>query len=171
MGEGDDIRVAGSVGEMWQRDNKTEKKKMKMMMMGEEEDEKKQHRVLFICLGNICRSPLAQALAQHIAPSTYFESAGTAAYHTNKPPDKRTLQICRNHGVQIEHKARQIQKRDWNEYDWIVCMDQQNVENCMGIKPKDATAKSNNSTLEYQTSRLNADLYSCIARRLGPSRC
>jgi len=116
-----------------------------------EEEAKNHHKVLFICLGNICRSPLAQALAQHLAPSstTYFQSAGTVAYHTNKPPDARTLQTCRRHGVESNtHKARQIQKGDWNEYDWIVCMDQQNLEDCRDIKPKDATAKSNNSRLK-----------------------
>jgi len=98
-------------------------------------------RVLFVCLGNICRSPLAHALLVHkIAErgrSDRFEvdSAGTAAYHVGEPPDRRTRDVLADHGVQSLGTARQVTPADFRRFDHLLAMDQQNLHDLRQIAP------------------------------------
>ncbi len=91
-------------------------------------------KVLFVCLGNICRSPLAEAIfktkAKKIGLSdTFFaDSCGTANYHIGDSPDQRTLKNARKNGVEIAHIGRQIAKKDLTEFDRIFAMDRFNLE-------------------------------------------
>lgn len=90
--------------------------------------------VLFVCLGNICRSPLAQALMEKkikekgLTSEIHVDSCGTSQYHIGESPDKRTLQNAADNGLKIEHKARQFSKKDFRDFDYIVAMDSANLE-------------------------------------------
>lgn len=89
-------------------------------------------RVLFVCLGNICRSPMAQGIFAHRAEQAgrdlLADSAGTAAYHLGQHPDRRTLAVLKRHGVFLDHRARQVQDRDFERFDWILAMDTANLQ-------------------------------------------
>jgi protein-tyrosine phosphatase len=86
-------------------------------------------RVLFVCTGNICRSPLAEALFAHYAKAEglagRFEaaSAGLGAWHVGEPADPRARQVAERHGVEVTSVARQLQARDFEDYDLLVAMD------------------------------------------------
>ncbi len=97
-------------------------------------------KVLTVCLGNICRSPAAQGIlqakadAQNIAIS--LDSAGTAAYHIGKQPDPRSIAELANRSIDIStQKARQITVTDFEEFDWILAMDKDNMNNLKHICP------------------------------------
>lgn len=89
-------------------------------------------RILFVCMGNICRSPLAEGVFLHLArqrgaESDYVvDSAGTGAWHVGKRPDERSLEVARAHGVEIPGVARQVEPADFRRFDMIVCMDDDN---------------------------------------------
>jgi protein-tyrosine phosphatase len=107
---------------------------------------KQKPSVLFVCLGNICRSPAAQGIAEtYLAErgiECFVDSAGTAAYHTGEPPHKTMQQAARERGVDLSNLlARSVQKNDFYDFDWIVAMDQQNFIDLTRIKPADATAE------------------------------
>lgn len=89
-------------------------------------------RVLFVCLGNICRSPLARALFQKHLVSAGLEngytsdSAGTSGYHIGESADPRTIKSALQHGLKFQHFARQFHPADFEDFDHIVVMDQSN---------------------------------------------
>ena len=89
--------------------------------------------VLFVCMGNICRSPTAEAvfrrLAPQLAPELQFEidSAGTHSYHIGAPPDERSQRAARAHGIDMSDlRARALEAGDFDRFDWIVFMDDSN---------------------------------------------
>lgn len=88
--------------------------------------------VLFVCLGNICRSPLAegifaaQAEERGLAARFHVDSAGTAGYHSGEPPDSRSTAVAAAHGVHLTGYARQVTPRDLERFDVIVAMDRGN---------------------------------------------
>jgi len=96
-------------------------------------------RILFVCLGNIIRSPLAENLFRFQAEQASVDgkysvdSAGTAAYHVGKPPDSRMQRTAELHGVHDGGTARQVQVSDFDEFDWIVAMDRQNRRDLLQI--------------------------------------
>jgi protein-tyrosine phosphatase len=89
-------------------------------------------RLLFVCLGNIIRSPLAENLfmfeaAQAGVDDNYSaDSAGTAAWHVGEPPDPRMRKTAKSHGVKYSGTARQVQEIDFDLFDWIIAMDGSN---------------------------------------------
>lgn len=91
-------------------------------------------KVLFVCLGNICRSPLAEAVFKKMAKQKGLEnqiesdSAGTSDYHIGEAPDKRTLNNARQNGLEIHHKARQVSLIDFEVFDYIIAMDNKNFK-------------------------------------------
>jgi protein-tyrosine phosphatase len=87
-------------------------------------------KVLMVCLGNICRSPLAQGILQSITDpnSFYIDSAGTGNYHIGKPPDYRSIKVAAQYGINIEsQKCRQFTVSDFDNFDYILAMDEANV--------------------------------------------
>ena len=94
-------------------------------------------RILMVCLGNICRSPLAHGIMAAISPNSFVDSAGTGSYHTGSPPDPRSIQVAQDNGIDIRHEsARKFQSTDFMEFDHIFVMDRQNY--------RDVIAKANN---------------------------
>lgn len=89
--------------------------------------------VLFVCLGNICRSPLAEAVFRALAERDGLadrfdiDSAGTSNYHTGEAPDPRTVDVANRHGMRVEHVARQVTARDLDRFDYVLAMDRENV--------------------------------------------
>lgn len=92
-------------------------------------------RILFVCLGNICRSPTAEAIFRHLLTNKSLESryscesAGTAAYHVGHSPDPRSRQAGEQRGYRFETRARQFTLEDFQDFDWIVAMDDSNLHN------------------------------------------
>ena len=89
--------------------------------------------VLFVCLGNICRSPLAEGVFREIVRAEGLESrfdidsAGTSDYHTGDSPDPRTVAEAERRGLMLEHAARQIGAADFQQFDYVVAMDASNL--------------------------------------------
>ena len=84
-------------------------------------------RILMVCLGNICRSPLAHGIMADISPNSFVDSAGTGSYHVGSPPDPRSIQVAQDNGIDISHQsARQFQSSDFTKFDHIFVMDRQN---------------------------------------------
>jgi protein-tyrosine phosphatase len=104
------------------------------------------NRVLFVCLGNICRSPTAEGVLRGIASREfagvplYVDSAGTADYHVGEPPDRRTVAAARRRGYDLASlRARRIARSDFESFDYILAMDRANLgelESLGGGRPK-----------------------------------
>lgn len=91
--------------------------------------------VLFVCLGNICRSPMAEAIFRAevqkngLSSEIHVESAGTAAWHSGKPPHEGTRDILDKYNISYENMyARQVEETDFTRFDYIIAMDNQNVK-------------------------------------------
>jgi len=105
-------------------------------------------KVLFVCMGNICRSPTAEGSFKSIVSkkelSDFFEidSAGTHAYHIGNPPDKRSQHTARKYGVDLSNqRARQVHESDFYYYDYIIAMDTDNIEILRSICPADSQSQ------------------------------
>lgn len=102
-------------------------------------------RVLALCLGNICRSPVAEALLrQELAKAgvqAVVGSAGTGDWHVGRPADPRSREVARRHGLELEGRARQLSPADFYEQDIILAMDAQNLADARRMSPPNAEAK------------------------------
>ncbi|MFN3942281.1 MAG: low molecular weight protein-tyrosine-phosphatase [Flavobacterium sp.] len=95
-------------------------------------------KILMVCLGNICRSPLAEGILASKLPKEDFlvDSAGTGNWHVGNPPDKRSIQVAKNHHVAIhQQKARQFKVSDFDTFDHIFVMDLQNYQDVLKLAP------------------------------------
>lgn len=93
-------------------------------------------KVLMVCLGNICRSPLAEGILKSKLPESIFfiDSAGTANYHVGNPPDARSIAVGKKYGIDISKlKGRQFSVNDFNTFDLIYVMDESNYRNVISI--------------------------------------
>lgn len=93
-------------------------------------------KILMVCLGNICRSPLAEGILRSKLPSdSYFvDSAGTGHWHVGNPPDARSIKIATERGLDISNlRGRQFSKRDFIEFDYIYVMDNQNYKDVIAL--------------------------------------
>jgi protein-tyrosine phosphatase len=101
--------------------------------------------VLFVCMGNICRSPLAEgafraeAARRGLAAET--DSAGTGGWHAGEPPDRRAIAVAARHGVDISRqRARKVSAGDFNAFDHIVALDADNLAGLEALRPADSRA-------------------------------
>lgn len=101
--------------------------------------------VLFVCLGNICRSPLAEGVFIHLAREAGVEvevdSAGTGGYHAGELADPRSRAVAQKHGIELPSRARKVRPSDFEDFDLIVAMDQSNAANLRRSCPDAHQAK------------------------------
>jgi len=102
--------------------------------------------ILFVCLGNICRSPLAEGALRVEAGrrglAVEVDSAGTGNWHAGEPPDGRAIAVAARRGVDITGlRARQVTRDDFTRFDHIVALDHDNLKNLRRLAPADATAR------------------------------
>ncbi len=95
-------------------------------------------KILMVCLGNICRSPLAEGIMKAKAIQYQFDfevdSAGTAAYHVGELPDERSIAVAKKYGIDLtDQRARQFTKSDFTNFDIIFAMDQSNYDNILSL--------------------------------------
>jgi len=100
-------------------------------------------RVLFVCLGNICRSPLAEGVFRELVmragltEKIHIDSAGTHAYHVGNPPDPRAQEAALQRGIDISaQRGRKAARRDFETFDYILAMDRENHANLLAICPR-----------------------------------
>ena len=98
--------------------------------------------VLMVCLGNICRSPMAQGVLerklQDKGLSGTVDSAGTGGWHAGEAPDPRAIQMAKSKGIDISHqRARKFRIQDFEDFDYILVMDASNFQDIMHIAPHD----------------------------------
>jgi protein-tyrosine phosphatase len=103
----------------------------------------KRTSILFVCMGNICRSPLAEGVFSHLASEAglsdrfHIDSAGTGSWHEGDEPDRRSIATARHHGIDISgQRARRIRKDDFADFDLIVAMDRNNVAALKALDPE-----------------------------------
>src|SRR4249919_2488037 len=104
--------------------------------------------VLFVCLGNICRSPLMEGIVrarwQAQAPGipAVFDSAGIGSWHAGAPPDARAVATARRHGIDIsQQRARALSDADFRRFDLVLCADRANLDVLQQRRPKDSRAE------------------------------
>lgn len=100
-------------------------------------------KVLFVCMGNICRSPMAESVFRHmvaqagLADQFEIDSAGTHDYHIGSPPHPGTQRVLRARNIEVgDHRAREVTPRDLREFDYVVAMDSDNLANLRSLAPK-----------------------------------
>nr|WP_275039595.1 low molecular weight protein-tyrosine-phosphatase [Arenimonas donghaensis] len=101
---------------------------------------------MFICMGNICRSPLLEGWAGHRRPDAQVaytvDSAGTGGWHAGDPPDARAVAAARRRGVDISaQRARQLQANDFQRFDLLLCADRDNLAAVQTLAPSDARGR------------------------------
>ena len=98
-------------------------------------------KILMVCLGNICRSPLAEGILKSKvnANNIFVDSAGTGAWHVGELPDKRSIEIAKNHNIDITNqRARQFTKNDFKNFDVIYVMDKSNYDTVISLAETDS---------------------------------
>lgn len=104
-------------------------------------------KILFVCLGNICRSPTAEGVMRGLVREAGLEdeievdSAGTGDWHVGSPPDSRSAEAALRRGLTLEGAARQVTAEDFEEYDMLVAMDRANLRALRGLAPMSAREK------------------------------
>ena len=105
-------------------------------------------KVLFVCMGNICRSPTACAIFKelvhraHLDREIEVDSAGTEAYHVGEPADARAIRFAAAHGYDLRaHRARQVRLEDFKNFDYIVVMDKNNLRRMQAMAPQGLAGK------------------------------
>ncbi|MEM9674936.1 MAG: low molecular weight protein-tyrosine-phosphatase [Bacteroidota bacterium] len=102
-------------------------------------------RVLFVCLGNICRSPMAESIFDGLVERAGLvgkietDSAGTSNYHIGELPDPRTLEIVAKYGLESNSRGRQLTKADFDQFDYIIVMDQSNFADSKRLMTADSS--------------------------------
>ena len=118
-------------------------------------------RVLMVCLGNICRSPLAEGILASKLDPTKFEvdSAGTAGYHVGELPDRRSITTAKQHGLDISYqRSRKFVRNDFQTFDFIFAMDQSNYTNILALAETEADHEKVHMILNQISPNSNAEV-------------
>ena len=109
---------------------------------------KEKKSVLFVCMGNICRSPTAEGVFRHhvdergLGDRIVADSAGTHAYHIGEPPDRRAFAAAERRGISLAKiRARRVSDRDFEEFDYIIAMDEDNQGHLLEQAPEEHRSK------------------------------
>jgi protein-tyrosine phosphatase len=101
-------------------------------------------RILFVCMGNICRSPTAEGVMRRLIDDAGLDievdSAGTGGWHAGEPPDERATLAARRRGVTLSGAARQVRPDDFERFDMLVAMDRGNLRELLALAPDDEAA-------------------------------
>lgn len=121
-------------------------------------------RILFVCMGNICRSPSAEAVLREIARREFpqlqlaIDSAGTHGYHVGEPPDQRSIAAGRARGYDLAPlRARQVEREDFMRFDWLLAMDEANLARLRELAPTEAADRAR-LFLEFAGETRRADV-------------
>lgn len=111
-------------------------------------------KILLVCLGNICRSPMAEGILRDMIRKQGLrwstDSAGTSDYHTGEAPDKRAVKAMRDRGIDISDlRARQLRSRDFEEFDLLLAMDASNLRNMRAVAPSAALAEKAKLIMDF----------------------
>lgn len=119
--------------------------------------------ILFVCLGNICRSPLAEGILRHkaeaagVAEKFTLDSAGMGPWHAGKAPDPRSIAAAARHGIDIgNQRARQITADDFKRFDLILGMDRENIKSLARVQP--AYSRARIALYLYEALELKKDV-------------
>jgi protein-tyrosine phosphatase len=120
-------------------------------------------RVLMVCLGNICRSPMAEGVLWSIAQvrnlNLEVDSAGTANYHVGESPDHRAIRCMKEYGIDISGlRGRQFNKHDFESFDHILVMDQSNLRNVLALAENDSQRSKVKLMLSYSSTSKALDV-------------
>ncbi|CRG91073.1 protein-tyrosine phosphatase [Talaromyces islandicus] len=122
--------------------------------------------VLFVCLGNICRSTMAEGVFRSLTALNRtsligdIDSAGTGAYHVHDPPDDRTMSTLRAHGIRnYNHAARKVTKDDFRTFDYILAMDQYNLRDLLRLRDSVLAAQKKGSGKGAETEIAEVRLF------------
>lgn len=114
-------------------------------------------RVLFVCLGNICRSPLAEGILRSLAAKAgkdiSTDSCGTSNYHIGEQPDIRSIEVAEKHGIDItDLRGRQFSAADFDAFDYIFVMDESNYQNVIRLANSEEDKRKVQLFLDYAPS-------------------
>lgn len=100
-------------------------------------------KIAFVCLGNICRSPMAEFVMKSLTDQIHIESRATSGWEHGNPIHRGTLKIFQNHGIAYDQNKRSIQltEADFYEFDYLIGMDQQNIRDMLQMAPADCQNK------------------------------
>jgi protein-tyrosine phosphatase len=102
-------------------------------------------RLLFVCMGNICRSPTAEGVMRRLLEDegldVEIDSAGTGGWHAGEPPDERATTAARRRGVTLEGSARQVRPADFRRFDLLVALDRGNLRELLALAPDEEAAE------------------------------
>lgn len=120
-------------------------------------------KIIFVCLGNICRSPVAEGIMLHLKEKyqldVEIDSAGTASYHIGEAPDRRTIANAAKHGIDLTNlRARQFEVKDFDKFDWILAMDINNMNTLKRMTVEQKHLQKIKLMLDFAHSFSNAEV-------------
>ncbi len=128
-------------------------------------NDRKKVSVLFVCMGNICRSPTAEGVFKDVVKKAklsdkiIIDSAGTHAYHIGESPDRRSQSTARKHGIELSsQKARKVLIEDFDRFDYIIAMDRSNYEDLKRLAGNDEQIKKISLFMSYSTAWNNDEV-------------
>lgn len=122
------------------------------------------YKIVFVCLGNICRSPTAEGVFQHLVnerglqPYFYVDSAGTSAYHIGERANSKSRKTASGHGIELQSRARRFEYDDLQEFDLIVAMDHENLQNIKALDMKNKFSDKVVMLREYDPAPGNGEV-------------